>query len=287
MTLPFAGFPLSTFKAMGTAPLVLATIRAECDRQGRCFKDQRYLADKAGLPPSTFNWHVGQFKKRGVIALVYRGRRQSAVIVILPEHRWVTPEKPAPAGSECPTQLDTSSKATLEKDPPVAPASGGDAPVFEKSAEGGAGIEAEVPKVSHRRTPYGQPRAPRRPRAPRQRQRGAENAAACDIAIEKLIAKKFGPAAAKRVNAAPPVPPPPETALPDHQTPLVIDEAGNVIPFTPRPSPPRQRRGFSPATDNARACHHAIEKLIAKRFPRDSGDRYDLAQPLLAAGRSA
>jgi hypothetical protein len=64
MTLLFAGFPISTFKTVGTSTmLVLAVTRAHCDIKGRCFKDQRYLADKAGIALGTFNYHLGKLKE--------------------------------------------------------------------------------------------------------------------------------------------------------------------------------------------------------------------------------
>lgn len=123
MSLAFAGFPVATFKTVGDPTmLVLAVIRAECDIKGRCFKSQRYLAVKAGIRASTLNHHVAKLTARGALALIHRGRRRPAVIIIRPEHRWVTPEKPAPAVSECSEASNTKSKAAPEKETPGASA---------------------------------------------------------------------------------------------------------------------------------------------------------------------
>jgi hypothetical protein len=299
MSLAFAGFPVATFRTVADPKmLALATVRANCDRKGQCFKTQRVLSAEAGMALGTFNRQIAVLRMRGVVALLYRGRRRSAVIVILPEHCWVTPGKPAPTASECSTRWNTKSKASLkEKEPPVAPdAVGGDAPQFDdlgKVAESalqrfgccqrcGAVRQVAAPAPcqqcgSTRRTPYRQPRPPRNPRGPRRRQRGAEIMAAAMAAADKLIMEKFGPAEAPPPDAAPvAISPPPE---------IIPPNTGGVIAFPCQPL--QRRRGFSPATDILEAAHHAAERFIAEHCSRDCGDHRDVARPLLAAGRDA
>jgi hypothetical protein len=294
MSLPAAMFPVATFEDMGPTAFVLAVIRAECDPKGRCHKDQRFLAGKAGrMPIGTFGYHIAKLKKRGVIVVIRGSRRKKGVILIRPEHRWVTPEKSAPKPSECSNFSNTSSKASFrKKEAPAAPADAGEpASVFEKEGEGEpnpfgpcerCGVERQAPApapcrhcASTRRTPYGQPRQPRGPRLPRRRQRATEIMAAAQQAAERLIEKRFGPAEAPLADRLA-VPPPPEIIPPD---------TGEVIAF-PRQAAPRPR-GFSPATDIMEAAYHAAERLIAERFPRDGCDHRHTASALSATGRDA
>lgn len=286
MTLAFAGFPVETFKLVPDqrSMIALATIRAECDRRGRCFKDQRFLAAKADIPLGPFNRCVAKLRARGIIALVYRGRRKSAIIAILPAHRWATPEKPAPKASECSTQeWNTSSKARLRKEPPLAPQGGRARPVLNSDREEGDGTPGGAQRYRNRA-----PRQPRAPRAPRQRSRRQQTTEAFTGAADRLIARlglDDEPTTAKPA-ARPALPPPVEIIPPDRHQPrmTVIDAVtGEAIPFTPRPVPQR-RRGFSPASDNTEAFHDAAERLIARLGldSRDRGADQCRAQPLLA-----
>jgi hypothetical protein len=206
MALHFAGFPVATFKTAGDPlMLTLATVRAECDIRGRCFKTQRFLATRAGMALGSFNRQIARAQALGILVLIRRGRRKSAVMIFRPEHRWATSEKPAPDASECSTRWDTKSKATFKKgnippEPPVSPSSTGGARLDEQSIEegnhGSDGGAVAAPTATRpggsRRTAYGALRQPRAPRKLRQRWRQRNAARAYLDAAAAIEARRAG-----------------------------------------------------------------------------------------------
>lgn len=261
MSLAFAGFPVATFADMGPTALVLATIRAECDSKGHCHKDQRFLAAKAGKPLGTFSYHIAKLKTRGIIVVIRASRRKKGTIIIRPEHRWVTPEKPAPARPECTRNSDTSSKASFKKEAPVAPASGGSAPpdISNLGKEG----EPTPQRQSTRRTPYGQPRMPRRPRQRRQR----------DVKARLMEAFRIAGAARESPPAWLAIPPPAVEIIPPSE----------IIPF-PREPRQRPRELSTPTTRMMEAFYNAGRKLAAEHRDRDFGDHRETADAFPPGG---
>lgn len=297
MSLVFAGFPVATFDEMGTAARVLATIRAECDPKGRCHKDQRWLAGKARLPLGTFGYHVAKFKRRGVISVIRGSRRKKAVIIIRPEHRWVTAEKPAPKPAECSTFSNTSSKARgkdfiLSDEPSAAPAQGSPPPVENLIEEGvsALGDASKAPLIGKLRRTWGDGivrNAIRRLEAERGKVRHPVGylIACCKPPSGPALRPRRRTSLAQTVldigmataqpASGPALPPPPDIIPPGHEF-----VAGEVTPI-PRQAAPRPR-GFSPTTDNWEAFKHVAG--MSGNPDCTSGD--DFARALLAAGRA-